>query len=58
MDNRKIMVISVSVLGVSIAMVLLAYLAFGDNTDEDMKTIRQVNVSGKFLKIIFFTAKF
>ena len=36
--------ISVTVLGVSIAAVLFAYMAFGDNTDEDMKTLKQVNV--------------
>jgi hypothetical protein len=55
MDNRKVMTISVTVLGISIAAVLLAYVAFGDNTDEDMKTLKQVNVS--YLKIEKFFSK-
>lgn len=45
MDSRRVMMFSVSALGLGIMAVLLAYIAFGDNTDEDMKTIRQVNVS-------------
>jgi hypothetical protein len=45
MDNRKAMMVSVTVLGVSILTFLFAYVAFGDNTDEDMKTLKQVNVS-------------
>lgn len=52
MDNRRAMMISVTVLGVSIAAFLFAYMAFGDNTDEDMKTLKQVNVS-LFLKNYF-----
>ena len=47
MDNRRAMMISVTVLGVSIAAFMFAYMAFGDNTDEDMKTLKQVNVSTK-----------
>ncbi|CAG9810751.1 unnamed protein product [Chironomus riparius] len=44
MDNRRAMMISVTVLGVSIAAFMFAYMAFGDNTDEDMKTLKQVNI--------------
>lgn len=47
--NRKVMIFSVSVLGVSLAAFLMAYGAFGDNTDDDLRTIRQTNV-----KLIFF----
>lgn len=43
--NRKVMVFSVSVLGVSLATFLFAYMVFGDNTDEDLRTLRQTNVS-------------
>jgi hypothetical protein len=59
MDSRKMMIVSVSVLGVSILTVLLAYMAFGDNTDEDMKTIKQVNVKS-FATIFrdFYAIKF
>lgn len=45
MEPRRTMVISVTVLGVAIGIVMFAYMAFGDNTDEDMKTLQQVNVS-------------
>ncbi|KAG5669051.1 hypothetical protein PVAND_016952 [Polypedilum vanderplanki] len=44
MENRKAMMISVTILGISILIVLFAYVAFGDNTDEDMKTLQQVNI--------------
>lgn len=43
--NRKMMVFSVSVLGLSLATFMLAYMVFGDNTDEDLRTLRQTNVS-------------
>lgn len=43
--QRKVMVFSVSVLGISLLTFLLAYMVFGDNTDEDMRTLRQTNVS-------------
>lgn len=43
--NRKVMVFSVSVLGVSLAMFLFAYMVYGDNTEEDLRTLRQTNVS-------------
>jgi hypothetical protein len=43
--NRKAMIFSVSVLGVSLMTFLFAYMVFGDNTDEDLRTLRQTNVS-------------
>lgn len=43
--QRKVMVFSVSVLGLSLSIFLLAYMVFGDNTDEDLRTLRQTNVS-------------
>ncbi|CRL05858.1 CLUMA_CG018973, isoform A [Clunio marinus] len=42
--NRKAMIFSVSVLGLSLTIFLFAYMVFGDNTDEDLRTLRQVNM--------------
>lgn len=42
--NRKVMVFSVSVLGLSLATFLLAYMVYGDDTDDDLRTLRQTNV--------------
>lgn len=49
--NRKVMVFSVSVLGLSLATFLLAYMVYGDNTEEDLRTLRQTNVSSILLQI-------
>jgi hypothetical protein len=38
------MVFSVSVLGISLMTFLFAYMVYGDNTDEDLRTLRQTNV--------------
>lgn len=43
--NRKVMVFSVSVLGLSLTTFLLAYMVYGDNTEEDLRTLRQTNVN-------------
>lgn len=50
--NRKVMVFSVSVLGLSLATFLLAYMVYGDNTDEDLRTLRQTNVRLSPVQII------
>lgn len=44
-NSRRIMVLSVSVLGISLVIFLFAYMVYGDNTDEDLRTLRQTNVS-------------
>lgn len=49
--NRKVMVFSVSVLGLSLATFLFAYMVYGDNTDEDLRTLRQTNVSRRKIKV-------
>lgn len=49
--NRKIMMASVTVLGLSLGMFMLAYMVYGDNTDEDLRTLRQTNVSASILII-------
>jgi hypothetical protein len=43
--GRKTMVLSVTVLGASLMTFLFAYMVFGDNTDEDLRTLRQTNVN-------------
>lgn len=48
--NRKMMVFSVSVLGLSLVTFLFAYMVYGDNTEEDLRTLRQTNVSLKFMQ--------
>lgn len=45
---------SVSVLGVALTSFLFAYMVYGDNTDEDLRTIRQTNVN---LRNIFLLCK-
>lgn len=54
--NRRIMVFSVSVLGISLATFLFAYMVYGDNTEEDLRTLRQTNVS--FRKNLFRNSNF
>jgi hypothetical protein len=45
LNPRKVMIASVSVLGVAITAFLFAYMVYGDETDEDLRTVRQTNVN-------------
>lgn len=44
-NSRKAMICSVSVLGIGIIIFMFSYMVFGDDSDENIRTLRMTNVS-------------
>lgn len=42
--SRKVMITSVTVLGLSLVAFMLTYMVLGDDTDEDLRSLAQTNV--------------
>lgn len=44
-NSRRVMICSVTVLGIGILIFMFSYIAFGDDSDENIRTLRMTNVS-------------
>lgn len=44
-NSRRVMICSVSVLGIGIMIFMFSYMVFGDDSDENIRTLRMTNVS-------------